>query len=191
QAPTRLTPQKSQGTAAGGITAAHLATSTPRREGSAAGRVAPGEDGAVATEHLCVLLVADQIGEPVAVEVDGLDLVRAPRHRRAHLDEAEAARPSGVTVGDDRGGRARPHLREERLKVRARRVEGEVPHEYLLAHRLTLLAPHRAVSNFVAVAEREPNAVGTDATDSRTNKRTSVSMTNARDNCNRARGKFS
>src|SRR5438309_6040637 len=54
--------------------------------------------------------------------------------RRAHLDEAEAARPSGGAVGDHRGGLAGPGLREERLEVRARRVEGKIAHEQLLAH---------------------------------------------------------
>src|SRR5437899_10670428 len=54
--------------------------------------------------------------------------------RRAHLDEAEAARPSGAAVGDHRGGLAGPGLREECLEVRARRVEGKIAHEQLLAH---------------------------------------------------------
>src|SRR5439155_1660037 len=53
--------------------------------------------------------------------------------RRAHLDEAEAARPSGGAVGDHRGGLAGPGLREECLEVRARRVEGQIAHEQLLA----------------------------------------------------------
>src|SRR3989442_9491944 len=39
--------------------------------------------------------------------------------RRAHLDEAEATRTAGVAVGDDRGRLARPHLREQRLELRA------------------------------------------------------------------------
>src|SRR2546426_7340332 len=54
--------------------------------------------------------------------------------RRAHLDEAEAARPSGGAVGDHRGGLAGPGLREECLEVRARRGEGQIGHEQLLAH---------------------------------------------------------
>src|SRR5438067_631635 len=39
--------------------------------------------------------------------------------RRAHLDESEATRTAGVAVGDDRGRLARPHLREQRLELRA------------------------------------------------------------------------
>src|SRR5438094_6084983 len=65
--------------------------------------------------------------------------------RRAHLDEAEAAGPSGVAVRDDgrRGDGSR--LREQRLQVGARRVERKIPHEDLLTHRSTHSLPSRAV----------------------------------------------
>src|SRR3990170_1110222 len=58
--------------------------------------------------------------------------------RRAHLDEAEAARPSGLAVGDDARRLARSHLREQRFEVRAGGVEGKVADEYLLAHGILL-----------------------------------------------------
>src|SRR5213595_859635 len=65
--------------------------------------------------------------------------------RRAHLDEAEAAGPSGVAVRDDgrRGDGSR--LREQRLQVGTRRVERKIPHEDLLTHRSTHSLPSRAV----------------------------------------------
>src|SRR5579875_509621 len=58
--------------------------------------------------------------------------------RRAHLDEAEAARAPRVAVRDDGGGFARPVLREERLEVRASGVERQVSDEDLLAHGILL-----------------------------------------------------
>src|SRR5438128_1139608 len=67
--------------------------------------------------------------------------------RRAHLDEAEATRPSGGAVGDHRRRLAGPRLREERLEVRTRRVEGKVAHEQLLAH-VSLPASGRPLTFF-------------------------------------------
>src|SRR5439155_5140636 len=43
--------------------------------------------------------------------------------RRAHLDEAEAARAAGVAVGDHGCRLTRPHFREQSLEVRAGGVE--------------------------------------------------------------------
>src|SRR5438093_10627751 len=79
--------------------------------------------------------------------------------RRAHLDEAEATRPSGGAIGDHGGGLAGPGLREERLEIRTRRVEGKIAHEQLLAH-VSLLASGRPLTFFsVAWARsRSPHA---------------------------------
>src|SRR5207253_2654753 len=79
--------------------------------------------------------------------------------RRAHLDEAEAARPSGGAIGDHGGRLAGPGLREERLEIRTRRVEGKIAHEQLLAH-VSLLASGRPLTFFsVAWARsRSPHA---------------------------------
>src|SRR5262249_22889753 len=68
-----------------------------------------------------------------------------------HLDEPEAARATGGPIGDDGGGFAVADLGEQRLEVRARRIEREVTDEDLLAH-ASLLALSRAAENFVAVA---------------------------------------
>src|SRR5438876_11862321 len=65
--------------------------------------------------------------------------------RRAHLDEAEATRPSGGSIGDPGGRLAGPGLREERLEIRTRRVEGKIAHEQLLAH-VSLLASGRPLT---------------------------------------------
>src|SRR5437867_10854610 len=83
--------------------------------------------------------------------------------RRAHLDEAEATRPSGGAVGDHRRRLAGPRLREERLEVRACRVEGKVAHEQLLAH-VSLRASWRPLTFFsVAWARsRSPPCDGRD-----------------------------
>src|SRR5262249_44635785 len=71
--------------------------------------------------------------------------------RRVHLNEAEPTRPPGGAVGDDRCRLAVAHLGEQRLKVRARGVEGKVPDEDLLAPAVPLANPGRAGS-VVAVA---------------------------------------
>src|SRR6185369_13443285 len=44
--------------------------------------------------------------------------------RRTHLDEAEAARPPSVAIGDNRCGLTRPHLGEQRFEIRVRGIKG-------------------------------------------------------------------
>src|SRR5262249_4005001 len=69
----------------------------------------------------------------------------------AHLDEPEAARPARAAIRDHGGPLARPGLGEERLEVRTRRIERQVPDEQLLAHLLPP-APRRGAPVSVAVA---------------------------------------
>src|SRR5213083_1497192 len=73
--------------------------------------------------------------------------------RRAHLDEAEAARPSGGAIGDHGGRLAGPGLREERLEIRTRRVEGKIAHEQLLPH-VSLLASGRPLTFLGCLGEK-------------------------------------
>src|SRR5207249_11094397 len=91
--------------------------------------------------------------------------------RRAHLDEAEAARLPGGAIGDDRDRLARPGLREQRLQVLARGVEGKVADEDLLAHFFSRSSP---LMGRLWILSRLPGReadVGY-AAGSRTNKRT-------------------
>src|SRR5207247_9900343 len=110
----------------------------PARSVAAASREPAAATGLSAASALARLRLADvdlPAGDVAAVQTrDGL----AGLARRAHLDEAEATRATGIAVRDHGRRLTRPHFGEQSLEVRARGVKGSVPDEYLLAHSLLL-----------------------------------------------------
>src|SRR5207253_10166250 len=82
----------------------------------------PAASPATATATAAALLLARLADVDLpATDVAAVQLRDGPAcfARRAHLDEAEAARTARLTIGHDRGRLARPHLGEQRLELGA------------------------------------------------------------------------